>query len=99
MCVGRTIFRNEMENSSKEEVQINLTLECPPRFKAGADLSKKVSRVEVKAMRRPRFKAGSDLSGKVNLGINVSGETTETEEHLSFVFNLTEELKHAETEA
>ena len=54
-----------MENCSKEEIQINVTLERPPRFKAGADISKNVNREE-DGKHRPRFKAGSDLSNRVN---------------------------------
>lgn len=74
-------------------------LQRPPRFKAGADLSKKVNQIEVKAKRRPRFKAGSDLSSRVNFGINVSNEANEDEEQIAFVITLSEELEVSESEA
>lgn len=92
------MFQIEMENSSKEEIQINVALK--PRFKAGSDLSNRVNSVEASVKRRPRFKAGSELSGKVNLTINVDHETTTEEEILTLSLQLSEEaLEVPDTEA
>lgn len=86
-----TQLQIEMENSSKEELQVNVILRNVPRFKAGADLSKKVKSLEVKRKRVPRFKAGADLSSKVNLMVNVDHETTAEEEVLTLSLKLSEE--------
>jgi len=89
-----------MENCLKEEIELCVEVERVPRFKAGAAISKKVSRVDVSVKETPRFKAGADISGKVNLGVSVSHDVNDQEEVIALTLLLSEEgLQVPESEA